>query len=126
MLPGWASVHYTGISHLSLKCLKLCISALARRSIYNTDLIGLQFRVKKFDQMGSANCVNEYSALFDRPPLRIHAIAIATDLQANHSRTERLEQDFCVGRVVAKICDNESIGIVAAINRRQRASTSTQ
>ena len=83
----------------------------------------MQFGVKKFEQIGSANGVDQHRAMFDRPPLSIHAIAIATDLKANHARTKRLEQHLGVGRVVAEIGDNESIGIVAAINRRERAGT---
>ena len=125
MLPGWASVDDPGLSHLGLQSLKLRISALARRSINNANLIGLQFGVKKFDQISPANGVDQYRALFDRPSLRIHAIAIATDVQANHPRTKRLEQNLGVGRVAAEICDNERITIVAAINRRQRAGTRT-
>ena len=108
---------------LGLQRLKLRIGAPARRSINKADLIGLQFGMKKFDQIGAADGVDQHRALFDRPPLEIHAIAIAADVQANHPRTERLVQHFGVGRIIAQIGDNESIGIVVAINRRQRAGT---
>jgi hypothetical protein len=63
--------------------------------------------------------------MFDRPPLKIHAIAMATDLKANHARTERLEQHLGVGWVVAKICDNDSIGLMAAIDHCERTGTRT-
>ena len=36
----------------------------------------------------------------DWPPLKIHAIAMATDLKANHARTKRLIQQLAEGRVV--------------------------
>jgi hypothetical protein len=41
------------------------------------------------------------------PPPGAHAIARASDLQANHAHTERLEQNFAVGRIVAQIGENE-------------------
>ena len=56
----------------------------------------------------------------DAPLLRHRAIARATDLHANDPRTERVEQHFTIGGIVAQIGDNQTITIVAAINRRQR------
>ena len=81
--------------------------------------------MKKFEQIGPANGIDQHRAIFDWPPLNIHAIAIATDLNANHARTKRLEQHLGIGRVVAQIGDDESIGIVAAINRRERTGPRT-
>ena len=63
MLPGRASVDDAGLSHLGLQCLKLRVSALAGRSINNANLIGLQLGVKKFDQIGPANGVDQHRAL---------------------------------------------------------------
>ena len=71
VLPGWASVDDAGLSHLGLQCLKLRVSALARRSVNNANLIGLQLGVKKFDQIGPADGVDEHRGIFDRPSLRI-------------------------------------------------------
>jgi len=79
--------------------------------------------MQQFDQVGPAHGVEQHRALFDWPPLRIHAVARATDVQSYHPRTECLEQNLGVGRVIAEIGDNERIGIVTAINRRQRAGT---
>ena len=61
----------------------------------------------------------------DRPPLKIHAVAMATDLKANHARTKRLVQHLAIGRVVAEICDNDSIGLIAAIDHCERTGTRT-
>jgi hypothetical protein len=69
----------------------------------------LQFGVKKFDQVGPANGVKQHRAVFDGPPLGIHAIAIASDVKTNHARTERLEQNLGVGRIVAEIRDNNQL-----------------
>jgi hypothetical protein len=80
MLPWRATVDYSALTYLGLKSHKLLISASARRSINNSDLIGLQFGVKKFEQIGPANGVDQHRAMFDWPPLGIHAIAMATDL----------------------------------------------
>jgi hypothetical protein len=63
--------------------------------------------------------------MFDWPPLTLHAVAVAPDPNSNHARTKHLEQHFGVGIVPAQISDNQSIGIVAAINRRERARTRT-
>ena len=63
--------------------------------------------------------------MFDWPPLTVHTIAMATDLNANHAGAKHLEQHFGVGIVPAQISDNESIGIVPAINRRERAGPRT-
>jgi hypothetical protein len=63
--------------------------------------------------------------MFDRPPFKVHAIAIATDLKANHARAKRLVQHLSIGRVVAEICNNESLGIIVAIDRCKLAGTRT-
>src|SRR6185436_11856532 len=63
--------------------------------------------------------------MFDWPPLTLHAVAVAPDPNSNHARTKHLERHFGVGIVPAQISDNQSIGIVAAINRRERARTRT-
>ena len=123
MLPGRAIIDDTGLSHLWLKCHQAARKRAACWSINNPDLTGLQFGLKKFEQIGPANGVDQHRAMFDWPPLKIHAIARAADMQANHARTKRLEQNLGIGRVVAEIGDNKSIGIVAAINRRERAGT---
>jgi hypothetical protein len=50
---------------------------------------------------------------------------MATGLNANHARTKRLVHHLGVGRVVAEICDNESVAIIAAIDRCELARTRT-
>ena len=62
--------------------------------------------MEQLEQKGSANSVDQHRAMFDGPPLGVHAIAIATDLKTNHARTKRLEQHLGVGSVVAQIGDN--------------------
>jgi hypothetical protein len=41
--------------------------------------------------MELASSVSQHRAIFDLPPLSIHAIAMATDLKANHARTKIVE-----------------------------------
>jgi hypothetical protein len=80
----------------------------------------------RFEQTGPANGVNQHRRIFDRPPFKVRAIAMATDLKANHARgAERVKQHLGVGRVVAEVCDNESIVIIAAIDHGERAGTRT-
>ena len=55
-------------------------------------------------------------AIFDGSRLRIHAIAIAADLKANHARTKCLEQHLGIGWIIAQISDNESVAVVRPIN----------
>jgi hypothetical protein len=55
----------------------------------------------------------------------IDDIAIATDRKANHARTKCLKQHLGIGRVVAEIGYNNSIGIIAAIDPRECAGTRT-
>jgi hypothetical protein len=47
-----------------------------------------------------------------------------TDLNPNHAKgAECVKQHLGIGRVIAEICDNEGIGIVATISGRERAGT---
>src|SRR6516225_5114125 len=99
--------------------------ALGQRSMDNSDLTRLQIGMIKFEEIGAANGVEQHRPMFDRSPLTIHAIAIAADREANHARTKCLKQHLGVGRVVTEICNNESIVIVAVIDRGERAGTPT-
>jgi hypothetical protein len=65
--------------------------------------------VKQFEQIASANGVDQHRAIFDWPLLGIHAIATAADLNTNYARTKRLEQHLRISSIVAQIGDNESI-----------------
>jgi hypothetical protein len=40
----------------------------------------------KFEQIGTANGVERHRPMFDRPPLNIHSIAVAPDLEATITR----------------------------------------
>src|SRR5262249_36905910 len=124
-MPLRASVDDSALAQFGLKRHKLLICASAHRSIDNSNLMRLQLAMNKFDQIRAANGVESHRPMVDRPPVSLHAIAMAADVNANHARTKRLLQHLGVGRVVAEICDNESIGIIAAINRRERAGTCT-
>ena len=91
MLPWRATVDDPALADFGLKPHKLLISASGRWSIDNSDLIRLQQRVIKFEQIGAANGVDQYRPMFDRPMLSIHAITMAADLKANHARTKIVE-----------------------------------
>src|SRR5262249_10576993 len=98
-------------------------SASGRWSIDNPDLTRLQLAMKKFEQIGAANGVEQHRPVFNRPPLSIHAIAIAADRKANHARTKCLKQHLGVGWVVAEIRDNRSLVIMPAHNRGEAPAT---
>jgi hypothetical protein len=123
MLPWWATVHDPALAQFGLKPHELLISAAGCRFIDNSDLTRLQPRMVRFEQIGAANGVYQHRRMFHRPPFEVHAIAMATDLKANHARTKRLVQHLTIGRVVAEICNNESLGIIVAIDRCELAST---
>src|SRR5262249_41681326 len=125
VLPWRATVHDPALAHFGLKSHELLISASGRWSVDNSDLTRLQQRMIKFEEIGAANDINQHRRMFDRAPLKIHAIAVAADLKANHARTERLVHHLCITRVVAEICDNEIGAIIAAINHCELARTRT-
>ena len=102
MLPG-GHVYDPALAHFGLEFRKLLISASNHRSIDKSDLIGLQFGVKKFDQIGSAYRVDQHRACSDRPALSSSCHRQATDLKANHRATKGLEQHLGIGRVIAEI-----------------------
>jgi len=123
VLPWRATVDYSVLTYLGLQSIELFISALTHRSINKSDLIGLQFSMKQFEQITPANCVDQHRGIFNWPPLEFNAIAMGTDVNANHTRTKRLEQHLGVGSVVAQIGDNESVGIIAAIKPSAQRSS---
>jgi hypothetical protein len=53
----------------------------------------------------------------------MHAISIARDVEADHSRTKHLEQHLRISRVIAQIGDDQTIVIVEAINLPSAPST---
>jgi hypothetical protein len=75
VLAWRAPVDGSALAHFGLKRHKLLISAAGRWSIDNSDLTRLQQGMIKFEQMGAAHSVNQYRRMFDRPPLKIHAIS---------------------------------------------------
>ena len=125
MLSGRTAVDYSAIAHLGLKCGELLIGAPTIGAVYDSDLIGLQLSVKKIEQIGPSDGVDQHRVIFDRPSLKAHAIAIATDLKADHPRTKGLIQHLGLARIIAEIRDNESIATVATINGSQRAGART-
>jgi hypothetical protein len=50
---------------------------------------------------------------------------MATNVKANHALTKRLVQYLGVGRVAAEIRDNETLGIILAIDHCELARTRT-
>ena len=81
----------------------------------------LQLAVKQFDQIGAADRVDQHIAMADRPPLDVHAVAMAADLQPDHPRTKGLEQHLGIAWVIAEIGHDQRIAVVSAVDRRQRA-----
>jgi hypothetical protein len=123
-MPWRASIDDPALTDFGLKRHKLLIRPSGRWPIDNSDLIRLQLGMKKFEQIGPANSVKQHRAMFDWPPFSIHAVAIPTDLKPDHARgAECVKQHLGVGRVVAEVCDNDSIRMVATIDNRERAST---
>ena len=57
----------------------------------------------------------------DRPPLVLHAITRAADVQPDHTPTKGLVQHFGIARIIAEVGDNQRIVVMSAINCRERA-----
>ena len=126
VLAGRAGIDGPGFTHFGFKVRKLFKCATAHRSINKSHLIVLHLSVKKFDQLSSANRVDQYCAVSDRTTLRSHPIARATDLETNHTLgAKRVEQRLGISGVIAQISDNDSVVIVTAINRRKCACART-
>src|SRR5262245_19177754 len=112
------------LTDFGLKRYQLLIRPSGHWPIDNSDLTRLQLGMIKFEQIGPPCRVNQHRAMFDWPPLSSHAVAMPTDLNPNHaSRTECVKQHLGIGRIVAEVCDNDSIRMVAAIDNRERAGT---
>src|SRR5262245_29901191 len=123
-MPRRASIDDPAISDFGLKRHQLLIRPSGHFPIDNSDLTRLQLGMIKFEQIGPADSVKQHRAMFDWPPLSSHAVAMPTDLNPNHAKgAECVKQYLGVGRVVAEICDNDSIRMVAAIDNRERAGT---
>src|SRR5215471_6645712 len=124
MMPWRASIDDPALTDFSLKRHKLLISPSGRWPIDNSDLTRLQLGVIKFEQIRAANSVKQHRAIFDWPLLSSHAVAMPSDLNPNHAKgAECVKQHLGVGRIVAEVCDNDSIRMVAAIDNRERAGT---
>src|SRR5262249_42988195 len=125
-MPWRASIDDPALTDFGLKRHKLLIRASGRWPIDNSDLTRLQLGMIKFDQIRAANSVKQHRAIFGWPPLSSHAVAMPTNLNPDHaSGAERLKQHLGIGRIVAEVCDNGSIRMVAAIDNRERAGTPT-
>ena len=123
MLPWRASIDYSAFPHLGHEGHELLISAFTHWSIDHSDLIVLQFGKQEVEQIGAAYGIDQHSAHVLRATGHTPCRCQATDPNANHARPKHLEQRFGVGIVAAQIGDNERIGIVLAINPRERAGT---
>lgn len=55
-------------------------------------------------------------------PGRHYSVATAADLKPDHARPKCIEQHLGIAWIITQIGDNERTGIVAAIDRRERAS----
>ena len=75
--------------------------------------------------MRSANVINEDTAATDRPPLALHTVAVATNVQPNDARPKGLHQLLSIAGVVAQIGDNQRIALIAGVNLGQRAGART-
>src|SRR5271166_5187881 len=75
--------------------------------------------------MGPANAVDKDTTATDRPPLDLHAVAVATDMYANDPRAKGLEQLLAVTAVVAQVSDDQRISVVAGVNLRQGTGAHT-
>ena len=122
MLPRRADMDGPGLTHFGFKVRKLFKSATAHRSFNKSHLIVLHLGMKKFEQIGPTNSVDQDRAIFHRPPLGRHPIAKATDLETNHTLgAKRVDQSLGISWIVAQISDNESVTVVTAVNSRKFA-----
>jgi hypothetical protein len=118
VLPWQAFIDYSTITELGLERLELCESASAVWSISRSHQVGLQFAVQKFKQKGPANGVDRHGAVVHSAKLRIHAIAIPANLEADHAPPKSRVQNLGIWRISAEVSDNETIALVPAINHR--------
>ena len=116
-MPLWTRVDRSSVTLLDFKISQLFKRASHHRTIDEADQNGLQFGMEKFEQITSADGIDQHRTAFDRPPFGIHAIAVAGDVQADHAHPERLEQHLGVSRIIAQIGNDQRIGIVAAVAR---------
>src|SRR5262245_59607352 len=101
VLSGRASIDGTARAHLGFQVRKLFKSATAHRPINKFDLTVMHVSVKKLEQLGSTNCVDQHCAVSDRTMFRRHTIAKTTDLETNHTRwTKGVEQRLGIGCVI--------------------------
>ena len=125
MLPWQTFIDDSGLAHFRLQRFQLGISAPRLRSIGKADSARLQITVQSLQQMGPANVVNEDTAATDRPPLALHTVAVATNVQPNDARAKGLHQLLSIAGVVAQIGDNQRIAVIAGINLGQSAGART-
>jgi hypothetical protein len=114
-MPWRASIDDPALTDFSLKRHKLLIRPSGRWPIDNSDLTRLQQRMVRFEQIGAANGVDQHHRIFDRSPFKVRALAMATDLNANHARTKCLKQHLGVGRVATTLSEPGSYRAACAI-----------
>src|SRR4051812_17968319 len=78
-----------------------------------------------FEQIVPPDVVDQHRSVLHGSALILQAIAMSTNLNPDRARAKGLHQIVGVTRVITEICDNHSLGMVAAINRHQRAGPGT-
>ena len=68
--------------------------------------------------------VNGYAAAADRPPLDLHAVAMATNMHAI-TRGPKVSSNCGVTRVVTQISEDQSIAVIAGVNLGQGSGART-
>ncbi len=117
MLPGWTVIDHPAVALLGFECHKLLTSAYTIRTTGKADPLVAQLGEQEFEQIGPANVIDRYNAIFDAPLFPRRAIARRTNVYANDATTERVEQRFAIGGISAQISDDQTITIVKLINR---------
>src|SRR4051812_31236271 len=82
VLSGRTAIDRSALPILYLEIGQLLKGATHHRYVGKSDKSGLQFGVEQFEQIGSAHGIDRKMAMFHRPPLGVHAIAMAADLKA--------------------------------------------
>src|SRR5579872_1434575 len=89
VLPGQAFINNVMLACLGLESHELLISLSTHRPVHYAHLIGLQFPKQEVEEMGSADGVDQHRAMADRPPFKLHAVAVAADVKPDHPPAKR-------------------------------------
>ena len=121
-----ASIYrYPILVRLNFEINKLLKRTLAHWSFRQADRIGAAFPQQRLEESRPANLTNLDCTVSDAPDLEGRAIAMSTDLHANHTLAKGIMQHFAIGCVTAEIGHDQGIVAVAAINLRQNVGEIT-